>query len=200
MRFADDGRWLHSFAGEFAVRCPRCSSRARVHRGWDPSARRWLPASVVCGGCGYSRSESRRPVWFGPVMVSAHQPCGNCGRRLWTRRRVSARPRFRLLDVSCAGCGATTRVPFRVTGLTVPDALVDSCFGLPLWLRAPCAGHTLWAFNEAHLAYLKAYLESDLPQRSGSAGATLIERLPRWLKTARPEALRAIRRLESSGS
>ena len=37
--------------------------------------------------------------------------------------------------------------------ITVPEALVDNCFGLPLWLQTPYAGHVLWAFNARHLAY-----------------------------------------------
>lgn len=84
--------------------------------------------------------------------------------------------------------------------VTVPDALVDNCFGLPLWLQTPCAGHTLWAFNARHLAYLKEFLQAELRERHGTANASVISRLPAWMKSAkhRDEALRAVQRLEYS--
>jgi hypothetical protein len=84
--------------------------------------------------------------------------------------------------------------------VTVPDALVDSCFGLPLWLQTPCVGHTLWAFNGRHLAYLKEFLQAELRERRGTANASVISRLPAWVKVAkhREAALRAVGRLERS--
>ncbi|OLB91051.1 MAG: hypothetical protein AUI15_23470 [Actinobacteria bacterium 13_2_20CM_2_66_6] len=84
--------------------------------------------------------------------------------------------------------------------VTVPDALVDNCFGPPLWLQTPCAGHTLWAFNARHLAYLKQFLQAELRERRGTANASVISRLPTWIKEAkhRDAALRAVERLEHS--
>jgi hypothetical protein len=80
----------------------------------------------------------------------------------------------------------------------VPDALVDSCFGLPLWLQTTCAGHVLWAFNARHVAYLKEFVSADLRERRGTVNASVASRLPGWLKQAkhRGEALRAVGRLE----
>jgi hypothetical protein len=52
--------------------------------------------------------------------------------------------------------------------VTGPDALVDNCFGLPLWLQTPCIGRTLWAFNARHLAYLKQFLQAELRERRGA--------------------------------
>jgi hypothetical protein len=84
--------------------------------------------------------------------------------------------------------------------VTVPDALVDNCFGLPLWLQTPCAGHTLRAFDARHLAYLKAFLQAELRERRGTANASVISRLPTWIKDAkhRDAALHAVQRLERS--
>jgi hypothetical protein len=87
-----------------------------------------------------------------------------------------------------------------VQPVAVPEALVDSCFGLPLWLHTPCAGHTLWAFNARHLAYLKQFLQAELRERRGTANASVISRLPAWMKDAkhRDQVLRAVERLEHS--
>jgi hypothetical protein len=114
------------------------------------------------------------------------------------RRRAKAVPQARLLTLDCDGCGVTTDASYDVRPVTVPDALVDNCFGLPLWLQTPCAGHVLWAFNARHLAYLKEFLQAELRERRGTANASVVSRLPGWLKQAkhRGEALRAVGRLE----
>jgi hypothetical protein len=116
------------------------------------------------------------------------------------RRRARTAPTGRGLALTCDGCGATTTTSYSVHPVTVPDALVDNCFGLPLWLQTPCAGHTLWAFNARHLAYLKQFLEAELRERRGTANASVISRLPAWIKEAkhRDATLRAVERLERS--
>lgn len=116
------------------------------------------------------------------------------------RRRASTVPAGDALVLACHGCGATTNAGFSVQPVTVPDALVDNCFGLPLWLQTPCAGHTLWAFNARHLAYIKQFLEAGLRERRGTANASVISRLPVWMKDAkrRDHALRAVERLQRS--
>ncbi|GGN14314.1 hypothetical protein FHR83_003849 [Actinoplanes campanulatus] len=210
-RFVDSGRWLPSFAGEFLVRCPRCPATATVRRGWDREARWWEPAAVTCGGCGFARRQDRRagcecgrcrrplpPGWSGPVRVCVRGHCGTCGSPVRVWRREEAAPGYRTVTVDCATCGATAESGYDLHPVTVPDAVVDNCFGLPLRLQAPCAGHTLWAFNAAHLAYLEDYLRAGLRERHDAPAKSVISHLPRWLKQAgvRAEALRAVRRLE----
>ena len=202
-RFGDRGWSLGGFAGEFVVRCPRCGSAATVRRDWDHAARAWRPAAVVCAGCGFSRRQRTSAGgvpdgWAGPVVVRVRRRCGACGRRMQVCRRATAVPQHRSVLLTCDGCGATTHAGYELSPLTVPDALVDNCFGLPLWLRTPCAGRVLWAFNGRHLAYLRAYLRADLRERRNAPGASAVSRLPGWLKQARHrgEALRAVERLE----
>jgi hypothetical protein len=213
-RFVDHGRWLGAFAGEFIVRCPRCADRAKVLRQWDHQRRRWMPATVACTACGFARRHEQAAGcecgrceraassgWAGPVIVAARRRCGQCGRWMQIRRRAKTAPASPGLALRCDGCGAATTTCYSVRPVTVPDALVDNCFGLPLWLQTPCAGHTVWAFNARHLAYLKEFLEADLRERRGTAGnASVISRLPAWMKSAkhRDEARRAVRRLEHS--
>jgi hypothetical protein len=85
------------------------------------------------------------------------------------RRRSRTAPGNRGLALTCDGCGATTTTSYSVHPVTVPDAPVDNCFGLPLWLQTPCAGHTLWAFNARHLAYLNLDPPTNF-DRSGCVG------------------------------
>jgi hypothetical protein len=107
-------------------------------------------------------------------------------------------PRHPSIPLTCDGCGTVTNVSYDMCPITVPRALVDNCFGLPLLLQTPCAGRTLWAFNARHLAYLKEYLQADLRERRVIRNASVASRLPGWLKSAkhRDEAVRAARRLE----
>jgi hypothetical protein len=171
-----------------------------------------MPATAACVGCGFSRRQPpppagcecgrrRRPVrdgWAGPVVLSARHRCGRCGRRIEIRRWANTIPQNRSLTLHCDGCGTTADASYEMWPITVPDALVDNCFGLQLWLQTPCAGHVLWAFNARHLAYLKEFLQAELRGQRGAATESAVSRLPGWLKQAkhRGEALRAVGRLE----
>lgn len=60
--------------------------------------------------------------------------------------------------------------------------------GLPLWLTAPVGDEVLWAYNEEHLALLEGYVAADLRDRNHDDphnAATMVEKLPAWIKTAK---------------
>ena len=79
----------------------------------------------------------------------------------------------------------------------------DPHFGLPLWLRAPCCGQTLWAYNPRHLDFLADYIGATLRERArgdhGWANASLASRLPKWMQLARhrDEVRKGIERLRA---
>jgi hypothetical protein len=85
---------------------------------------------------------------------------------------------------------------------SVFGAPIDPYFRLPLWLRADCCAHVLWAYNRQHLDLLEAYVAAGLRERGTGPGApmSMVERLPAWLKSAkhRPEVLRTIQRMRIS--
>ena len=56
------------------------------------------------------------------------------------RKRTSTLSASNTLALTCDGCGAATAAQYLIQPVTVPDALVDNCFGLPLWLQTTCAG------------------------------------------------------------
>jgi hypothetical protein len=135
--------------------------------------------------------------------------CPRCAQRaLVLDRGAQAQPRVALTCTHCglsraweaAECGvATTKDLHRyVRGQLTVGAAVDWYFHLPLWLRAPCCGETLWAYNARHLDFLEAYIGATLREhRRGAHGwrnQSLRNRLPRWMKQAgnRAEILRCI--------
>ncbi|HEV2235922.1 MAG TPA: hypothetical protein VGR57_04590 [Ktedonobacterales bacterium] len=78
----------------------------------------------------------------------------------------------------------------------------DWYFGLPVWLQTPCRGHTLWAYNARHLAFLEDYARATLREAPTGEGwarnQTLASRLPRWIKSGhhRDDVLAGIERLK----
>ncbi|WP_200842185.1 hypothetical protein [Actinomadura sp. K4S16] len=100
----------------------------------------------------------------------------------------------------CAACGYFKD---ETVSSAVVGGPVDPFFQRPVWLQASCCGHVLWAYNVRHLDLLEAYVAAKLRERGDLvawAPASLVERLPTWLKTAknRAEVLRTISRLRST--
>ncbi|MGA4989461.1 hypothetical protein [Nonomuraea bangladeshensis] len=100
----------------------------------------------------------------------------------------------------CGECGYVDDEP---GGSAVVGGPVDPFFRRPVWLQASCRGHVLWAYNVRHLDLLESYVAAKLRERGdvvAGAPASLVERLPTWLKTAknRAEVLRTIARLRAT--
>ncbi|MFD9939456.1 hypothetical protein ACFWYW_02185 [Nonomuraea sp. NPDC059023] len=100
----------------------------------------------------------------------------------------------------CRECGYVKDEAFASAVIGGP---VDPFFQRPVWLQASCCGQVLWAYNIRHLDLLEAYVAAKLRERGdrvARAPASLVERLPTWLKTAknRAEILRTIERMRST--
>ena len=123
--------------------------------------------------------------------------CPRCGGRAVVRPRPATEAPARLFTprrLTCARCG------YARDGDTGPlwiGGPVDWYFHQPLWLQTPCAGHTLWAYNAEHLAFLEGYVGAGLRQRRPNVNRSLASRLPRWLLDAklRADVLVGTRRL-----
>jgi len=116
--------------------------------------------------------------------------------------------------VTCAGCGysanwtatryrapTTWRVPNRGTALEPARrsaAPTDPFFKLPLWLVAEVKGGVLWAYNGAHLEFLRNYVGATLRIRQPHVNGSLASRLPAFLldRRNRAAATKAIAELE----
>lgn len=83
--------------------------------------------------------------------------------------------------LTCTHCGLV-----RESGKdTVWGEPVDPWFREPLWLQAPFRGEVVWAFNERHLAELRAHVAADLREHGTGTTRSTFARLPAWLTSAK---------------
>lgn len=93
--------------------------------------------------------------------------------------------------LTCSACGHAEFADAAKAGVILGGPF-DAHFHQPLWLATPCCGECLWAYNEAHLDLLEAYVSAKLRERSrvlqpatAQRNKTLVSRLPTWMKLAR---------------
>jgi hypothetical protein len=184
-RFKDRERYLWAMADCILVVCPRCGGRAEVRRSG---------LRFACLHCGHS-IQVGIASWGGMATAIAARSCGWCGHPLCRRVR-RAGPHLSEIRVHCPACRHWNFVP--VVWKQAPEKEpVDPYFGFRLWLQTRCAGEVLWAYNAKHLVFLHDYVIASLRERRPNANASLVSRLPKWLKRAqnRDAVLRAARRL-----
>jgi hypothetical protein len=131
--------------------------------------------------------------------------CPSCGARATVHWADDG---FRL---ACPACGHAKTAPWSrrhyERGPSMGYATYEHGeppFGAALWLEAECCGgNRLWALNETHLDYLRAYVaetqrDREFPSPSGKR--QLAYKLPRWMKLAknRGEVLKTIERLRAT--
>lgn len=133
---------------------------------------------VVCPRCQGLASINKIDAQNSDYLAPRRLVCGKCGlTKDWAEKSL-------LLGNRC-------------------DPPVDSCFGLPLFLAAPCGGHTLWAYNLKHLNLIEEYVNADLRQHIkheiyGWNNGSLVNRLPQWMIAAknRDNVLKTVARLK----
>jgi hypothetical protein len=57
----------------------------------------------------------------------------------------------------------------------------DPHFGFPLWFVGQIKGHVFWAYNAAHLSFIKDYVAATVRIRQPNVNASLASRLPAFL-------------------
>jgi hypothetical protein len=116
--------------------------------------------------------------------------------KLPTRRLLKYRNRFfgprKLVCLSCLH-----RDYWKGTQIATGGS-VDWYFRLPLWLRTPCGGEVLWAYNRENLEMLENYVAAKLRERTSKGRNSFLSKLPKWIKSAknRDAVLRAIEKLK----
>jgi hypothetical protein len=176
------------------VRCPRCEGLALIRRGvarcadcaWSAggaTAGRW------CACCEQWEGDEPRPAVSYTARVTYR--CSRCGKTMASEQllRRGQHPASRPCD-----CGATCEAETVQPRVEVSHG-VDALYGLPFYLSTPCAGHTLWAANLAHLEYLEKFIAATIRP----AGHDLGHRLPGWMLSRRHRAtvLRGLSRLRA---
>lgn len=138
---------------------------------------------VVCPRCGGRATVVPRPGLAEPKYFSA---------LLFQPRRLA-----------CAACGAIADWSARERGAALVGVTVggtqDPFFWRPLWLQTRCAGRILWAYDEAHVDALAAYVGARLRERHTSPTMSMFARLPAWMKSAarRDEVLAGLETLRT---
>jgi hypothetical protein len=78
---------------------------------------------------------------------------------------------------------------------------VDACdpyFGYPLWLVGEVKGNVFWAYNSAHLSFIRNYVQATIRVREPNRNSSLASRLPHFLldRKNRSAVLKEIAQLE----
>ena len=126
--------------------------------------------------------------------------CPRCEHAALVRRQPKDRVKWKAV-LTCTSCAHSAVTDQYVNTNWEPK---DVYFGLPLWLQAHCQGHTLWAYNRAHLDFISRYISADLRERTrdpvhGWSNRSYPSRLPPWMTAAksREPVLECIARLRT---
>ncbi|WMX16349.1 hypothetical protein [Aureispira sp. CCB-E] len=97
------------------------------------------------------------------------------------------------LKIACIHCGFNKKFKPMDSWYSLTPITVE----IEDFLTTPCCGHTFWAMNLEHLAFVERYVESDLRERMPNINRSLASRLPQWIKSKknRNEILKGISRL-----
>lgn len=151
--------------------------------------------TFTCSQCGLTL-RGRHTFWAGPSFGFVRRRCTQCGRWLHHSLRSGSGYGPKDAHLKCGGCGRRDRYPVE-WGPEGRGEACDPTFGLRLRLQVQCVGHTLWALNPEHVAYLRSYVEATVRERIPNANASTVSRLPKWLKLAknRQAVLSALQKL-----
>jgi hypothetical protein len=147
---------------------------------------------------------NRRYLYEFSDLFLVHCPrCEKCARVLPvepieaepTTQRVT--PYTKLLfaprHLSCTHCGYSG--DWAGKKVSQSDDGRDWYFDCLLWLKVPCCGEVLWAFNDRHLQFLEDFVSASF--RETHYNASMASRLPEWMKLGknRVEVLKCIEKL-----
>lgn len=130
--------------------------------------------------------------------------CGKCART--SRIDPESNDLFAPRRLICRYCGAVREWHGHEIKRSWHSSPLDDYFELPLWLRIPCCGKILWAYNLKHLDFIEVYIGATLRERerdpqNGWSNASLASRLPKWMSSGkhRDEILECIRKIREKG-
>ena len=123
--------------------------------------------------------------------------CGNCAQVIPLDR--DRQNQFDPRRVICQSCSYSKDWQGSSMGI---GSAHDGYFNLPLWLQIEVGDRLLWFHNLRHLQYIEAFVSATLRERRtdihGCRNASVISRLPNWVKAAknRKHILKAIDRIK----
>ena len=193
IRHIDKGHWLRHYACQTIVRCIECDAVSQIYHSYQDDSECGCKTHYTqfqCPNCHLSLCSSRfHGDWVGHYHLVGNQPCDKCGVRLSTKRITMASYKQHIptmLTVDCGNCARTNEVLLDKYKIDDPSLAIDRDFGLELFLQTPCRFGKIWAYNQAHLSELQAYVSATLRERTIKAGnGSMISRLPDWIKSAK---------------
>ncbi|GAB3238275.1 hypothetical protein GCM10027346_30680 [Hymenobacter seoulensis] len=137
--------------------------------------------------------------------------CPNCGSKAtvtslstdaWEDTFVCTNCSSHKIWAGASSFSTTAHSNYRQFGGIIFGPPVDCFFRYPLWYQTDYKGEVLYAYNLAHLAWLKQYVGAKLRERVqtsfGWSNKSLQSRLPQWMLSAKNRAtiLKKIAELE----
>lgn len=141
------------------------------------------------------------PISNDPTLVVCPK-CSGMAKILMSEKQPESGSTVKLI---CGSCGFNKKIETKSRSFDWhSEDPTDGFFGYALWLKTPCCGHSLWAFNMRHLDLLEAYVSAELRERKrdayGYTNSSVASRLPKWIKSAknRDKLLSAIVKLRDT--
>jgi phage FluMu protein Com len=196
-RYRGEPKRKYDFMDEFVVTCPKCEGKGQVKL---PHFLIYKKAVFTCSSCFFSEKAIDRTRY----STTTKGRCSSCLEPLSSivedRKKIPA-----YIKVVCAACQTVNKVKENWEAYILPyhkSGVNDPAFGLPLWYQIEVKDELLWAYNDAHLAEIKTYVESELRERTTDRfKMTMVEKLPEFIKLAknRKEILKAIEKMLDKG-
>jgi len=182
--FADNGIYTQAFDNEVVIYCPKCQKDALIVN----------KVRVICKKCGFSE-EKAKDKWHGPSIGIVRRRCRYCGR--WLEKKIVGPKHTYEAKLKCPGCHIEM-IERIVWSPLIRRYPCDPHFGYKLWFVGSVRGNTFWAYNRAHLHFIKSFVSATLRNREPNKNNSLASRLPGWLlsKKNRASMVKEINRLE----
>lgn len=192
-RYTGAASVAYSYRNEYLVECPKCNKAALVN---CMNAYSLSEGTLNCHSCNHTL-KVKDLVRFNIIVK---RNCDNCGKS-FEKIIPNAKKRADVITIPCPHCRITRTFEARNEQIylqyNTKGLVCDPIFNLPLWLKTNIKGNVFWANNRKHLEDIREYVDSKLRERRTLEYTTMVERLPKFIKTAknRDHILKAIARL-----
>ena len=169
-RFKDKNYVLYDFINELHLVCPECNHKLIAKN--NPES---YKSTIACTNCGF-RTVSENKV----IELSIKTFCNNCGEKIKFSQIVNERKDY--INIRCNACNASHKFEPKISEYNSFYVIIEK-YGL--WYTENFRGNHFWAYNDDHLKYIENYIKAGLRQRHNRLGVTLVERLPKFVKSAK---------------
>jgi len=182
-RFKDKNYILYDFLHELHLVCPKCNQKLISKNNLETYL-----SELSCTNCSY-RAISDNII----IEISVNANCNNCGHKIKISKIVNKKKEQVILR--CDSCSEVHKFEPKVSEYKSFKQLTDK---YELWYSENYKGNYFWAYNTEHLNYIESYIKADLRERNKRTHVTLVERLPKFIKSAknRESLLKMIKKIK----